>query len=619
MKKKMKGMARARIPASLLALFLCSVISVSAQENRESWMPPEISGGRTSDGAGNFSPLDVTLTTLPKKTADAGKFTRDWLVDLNTFGIRNDGSEPDATAEGINAALQYAGEQGFNRILFPKGNYSIPADKPIVIRLKNTVIDLNGSTFRIVPNGETHYALIKIVRGAENLRLTNGTLVGDRNSHDYTTKKGVHDGGKGLFLVSGKELEIDHINFFDFTGDGVGSSSSGTETRPELLSRIFLRIYPKKHLESGAFDEQGRKIPSSEKTRSSSPINLKKFESEFEIGYLAGYQGFPFVTDRVFQVLFYDKDGNFLEKRSCLQYRKIQRPENAMYMNLELNQPEVGTQPLHSGAEANSWVLGINNFLPPVDVHFHHNTMRGNRRLGLALCGGQRWIIEHNEFSGNGGIPPAYGVDIEDGWELVYDIVFRDNRFRGNTGGSLVVCAGSELLFERNLFESTAEHVNRVVIYGRTFNYHFLNNIVRGGSVSFSTRTGIARIAGNTYENCSLKITFDAKGVADGLPRKNSSERVATPPLVLKNETLQHVAPLTGTYLSFEDSTLNHVRADASKATSLLSFVRCTFQDSTLQLPADRNTIRILMKENQGQLQELSPQSATPQQKGNKR
>ncbi len=101
------------------------------------------------------------------------------------------------------------------------------------------------------------------------------------------------------------------------------------------------------------------------------------------------------------------------------------------------------------------WIARITNLRPPTHVHFHHNVLAQNRRLGMAFCGGQKWLIENNRFEENGGTAPAYGVDFEDGSELMQDVVFRRNSFRGNRAGDLVVCAGSELVFEHNEFEKT--------------------------------------------------------------------------------------------------------------------------------------------------------------------
>ncbi len=586
-------------------LALGAALLLNAQE-RAAWMPEEATSGTYADG-GERIILPVTHTKLPKKTSAISDFSRIYTIDLKAFNISVDGTNPESTAKGINAALQYAKKNGFNRIVFPKGTYMVPENDPIVIDLKNTVIDFNGATVTIRPNGLEKYSIIEVVQGAENIRLTNGTVRGDRNEHDYKTIKGTHEGGAGLHMIGGKEIEIDHMTFLDCTGDGVCASSLGTRTRKELLERIFFRIYPKKHLESGTFNEKGEKAPSPEKTRTAQPIDMSRFENEFEIGYLAGYQGFPFVLGRVFQIYFYDKDGRFLEKRKCLQYRKISRPDNAKFLNLEFNQPEVTDKPFHSGASANSWVLSINNFLPPVDVHFHHNRMSGSRRLGLALCGGQRWILENSEFTGNGGTPPAYGVDLEDGWELVYDIVFRNNIFRDNAGGGLVVCAGSELLFERNLFESTPKHPSRVVLYGRAYNYFFVNNTIKGGTVNFGSRTGIATISGNTYENCTMKVVYDGKGVADGLYRKNKDDCVKTPPLVLKNETLKNVTDLSGTYLVFENSKFDHVKVTAGKDTMLISFRNCDILNSVLFYQAGPGKIFIDFKNNRGAFREEGP------------
>jgi len=46
-------------------------------------------------------------------------------------------------------------------------------------------------------------------------------------------------------------------------------------------------------------------------------------------------------------------------------------------------------------------------------VHFHDNYIFNNRALGLAICGGQKWLIEDNLFEKNGGQAPSYAIDYE--------------------------------------------------------------------------------------------------------------------------------------------------------------------------------------------------------------
>ncbi len=466
---------------SLALVFIClafTMPSIQAAE-RFDWMPAEASGGelRAEDLGGEQIIPEIVLTHTPKPTADISKFTRVYEIDLKNFAIRNDGTHPLETSNGINQALQDAKAVGANQIVFPKGTYLISETIPVVIDHKDTVIDLNGATLQINPNGLPKYGVVDFIDGAVNVRLTNGTLVGDKATHDYKTEPGTHEWGAGIRFIGGKNLEVDHITSRNMTGDGVASDSHGTRTRPELLARILHSIYAKA-LEHGAFTERGEKRASTEKTRSVKPFDLAKCEGQFELGYMGGFMGYPFIKGRVFQSYFYDSEMKFIGMTKCLQYRKVMIPEKARWMHLEFNQSEISDTPAHEGASKGEWIARITDFHPPVDVHFHHNVMTQNRRLGMAYCGGQRWLIEDNLFSENGGTSPAFGVDFEDGSELMQDVVFRKNKFKGNRAGDLVVCAGSELIFEGNEFETS------VAMWGRPHNYVFRDNHFKGGTVS---------------------------------------------------------------------------------------------------------------------------------------
>jgi hypothetical protein len=170
---------------------------------------------------------------------------------------------------------------------------------------------------------------------------------------------------------------------------------------------------------------------------------------EFEFGYIFGYGSYQSVFGRIYQACFYDPEMRFIAKKRFIQYKKNSIPKNAKYLHLEFNQPEVKEAAKHHLCGS------ISNLRAPVDVHFHHNRMYDNRSLGFAFCGGQRWIIEENLFEKNGGTAPNYGIDFEDGWDLMQDVVFRNNRFKDNLSGDLVVCAGSEMIFEGNDFQKT--------------------------------------------------------------------------------------------------------------------------------------------------------------------
>lgn len=580
-----------------IGLWMCAASALVSEAGFD-WMPPEATNaslGAAGEGGGIVP--DITITPTPKATANRAAFTNEYVIDLKAFGISNEGTRPVETSLGINRALQAAGTSGVNRIVFPKGVYLIGETNPVVINLQDTIIDLNGATLQIQSNGLLKYAVVVFEDGARNVRLCNGTLKGDRQTHDYLTVKGTHEWGACLSFAGGRDLEADHLRLIDATGDGVSSGTTGARTRPDLLAKIMHSVYIR-DLEPGAFSEKGTKAESATKMRTIKPYAIAACGGAFEFGYSAGMMGYPFIRSRQYQACFYDKGMTFLGKKNLLQYRKAVVPEGAAFMHLEFNQPSVSEAPAHTGA-ARGWIARITNFRPPADVHFHHNLVSNDRRLGMAFCGGQRWVIEENLFEGNGGTAPAFGVDFEDGWELMQDVVFRNNRFKGNKGGDLVVCAGSELLFEGNEFEKV------VSLAGRPHNYEFRKNRFLGG-VHYETRTGVASIHDNVYSNGPVTVSFDTKAVADGLFRAEG-QTVATPPLLLENETLVDIGRLTGTYLNFANSTMKSVKMVAGKETRLIRLKNVSFADCSIFYETNGPAVKTVIENATGECREEGP------------
>ena len=579
--------------SAIIATFAVAVLAFAipgfSVEDKFEWVPLEAHSNKAGGGyQEGLKAASVSFTKIPKATADASKFTMEYVIDLKKFSISNDGTNPVETSKGINQALRDAQANGANKVVFPKGTYLISESDPVVISNKNTIIDLNGSTFQINTNGEPKYSIIKIVYGAENLRLTNGTLKGDRDTHDYKTIAGTHEHGSGLSFESGSNLEVDHITACNMTGDGFVTQNGVPFKEPKRCLAVAV-----KNIEQGSFSESGQKENNEQKTRTIKPyeLSMEEFGGEFEFGYIFGYMSYASVMDRNYQACFFDKDMKFLQKKTCLQFKKTAMPEGTKFIQLEFNQSEVKEAAKHGLCGA------IVSTRPSIDVHFHHNVMLNNRRLGFAFCGGQRWIMEDNSFEGNGGTAPGYGIDFEDGWDFMQDIVFRNNKFKGNQRGDLVVCAGSEMIFEGNEFEKN------VTTWGRTNNYTFQKNIFKG-DVTFMTRTGIASMHDNRYENCgTLSVAFDTKGFNDGFVHK-PGEPVKTLPLVFEKETLANVKRVIGTYINFSDCKVQNVRFIAGKDTRLVHFKNCEFSESSIQYEEKGPPVDVVLENCKGALKE---------------
>jgi len=580
--------------AALVVLAAMATVAHAADDF--SWVPPVAMDSNHAVGgdASRHIRVSVVYTTVPKKTAKASDFPRKYTIDLREFSIRNDGTRPVETTAGINAALQYAKKAGMNYVVFPKGTYLISEKEPILFDLKNTIVDLNGATLQVNTNGLPSYAVAKIVEGAENFRLTNGTLRGDKDTHDYTAAAGSHDGGIGLLLGGGRELEVDHLTIANFPGSGLASvSAMGRGSAP------FHRVYVyDKNLEQGAFSRDGRRIDNPRKTRTIKPYDVSRHakEGQMEFGYIAGYQGFPSVKGRQYQACFYTKDMKFIEKVDCLQYKKVQIPEGAAFADLEFNQPAVKSSAAGCGH--------ITNLKPPREVHFHHNHVFQNRANGFSFCGGQKWIIEDNVFEESGPRAPAYGVDFEDGWLLMQDVVMRNNKFRNNHRGDLVVCSGSELVFEGNEFEKG------VVFWPATLSYTFCKNKMTGGDISFGTRTGVVDLHGNVYRRCSVKLSYDGRGMNSGVYRADQPEKgiggtvEATDPITFKDGTFADIRRITGPYLDFKDCRLDNVKLYAGRDTGLVRLSGSVLKDTSIDYAAGTSSVHVMIKDCKGELKE---------------
>ena len=125
-----------------------------------------------------------------------------YKVDLKKFNISKNNTNPTKTTEGINKAIKYAKENGYKTIKLPKGHYSIDTSVTNPIELKDKegstwthnrqgivmesdlTLDLTDCTLEMVPVEDPYYSIIT-VSNCKNSTIIGGTIIGDRNEHDY--------------------------------------------------------------------------------------------------------------------------------------------------------------------------------------------------------------------------------------------------------------------------------------------------------------------------------------------------------------------------------------------------------------------------------------------------
>lgn len=137
-------------------------------------------------------------------------------INNNYFNINSIGKQEENTTEGINNALKYCSRNNIKNIKFEKGEYLINDSINIP---SNINVNLNSSNIVYKTNNKTGYALLKIIN-KENVVISNGKLIGDRDSHDYIGNS-THEWGMGIIIQGSHNVKIENLSIYYMTGDGI--------------------------------------------------------------------------------------------------------------------------------------------------------------------------------------------------------------------------------------------------------------------------------------------------------------------------------------------------------------------------------------------------------------
>jgi|GEM_PF-3289945 len=367
-----------------------------------------------------------------------------YLIDLQVWGISNDSTNPLATSNGINNALQWAKNNGYTKISLPKGNYLVEKNTPI-IPPSNIALNLNDSTLQIESNNLTHYSIINI-QGKINVIVYGGVITGDKLSHDYSA--GGDTWGNGIQINDSRNIKIDSMKIMNVPGTGIGAGS--------LLYNHISWIYLT-DIESGTFDSKGNAIANGSFTRTNKYFSLSNTiinSSGFFSLYGNGYGSYG--TDQngkeidldlsIFTVYFYDNTGNYLGSNTQRTFDGVY----ADYFPKGATQFKIAFRYNYTNLKTSTMTLRANGYTNGLLIT--NCEIVGCRTLGIGLACVQNAIVENCEIHGVGGAAPGFGIDIEDGYNINQNIIIRNNHFHNNYKGSLVAVSTRNLLLEHNKF-----------------------------------------------------------------------------------------------------------------------------------------------------------------------
>lgn len=433
-----------------------------------------------------------------------------YVIELDRWGVNNNGLEAVNTTKGINDALVWASQQGFKEVVLPKGTYLIDEKNPIAPQSFMT-FNLNGSTLKIRTNNSEIYRVIRVYQKNFS-RITNGIIVGDKGTHDYyngaakwkpnttysindkviptntiadssryyymctaiatgvsgtvepswnpssvtldggikwtAVARGTHEGGTGININGGKFITVDNLEIYNLTGDAVNCGGDGG-TLPYYLRFSTSSVGGLSPID-GTPTNETNKIRWTTKIPMDDPV-ISKFGTFGIYGNGYGYLGSE-ITATHYDVLFYNKDDIFHSSRTKVQFfDDVEVPDGASYAKIVLYQ---NTIPSDQGNQL--WVAVNRNCQ---HIYFEKLNLHHCRRQGMSL-GGKFIYVRDNEIHHIKGTNPQSGIDIEDGYNLNQHYYIERNHFHDNHGYDLVITSGKYMNVSNNRFNSAPGYIS---------------------------------------------------------------------------------------------------------------------------------------------------------------
>ncbi len=412
-----------------------------------------------------------------------------YYVDVNYFSIKLDNTDSTNTTNGIQNALDYAAANGYKKIVFPNGTYLISPAVRTIFPPSDMIIDFSDSILNIEPSQltTTGYRMFYFTE-LKSTKLIRAHIYGERDS---TTIQESVEGCISVLIDDCLNTGFESCTFSKSPGFNVITGTLPNRNMGKITRSISVSRF---NFEPGNIDENGN-IDNSKITnfyRYNQYMDVSGLGEYYLLGYTQGYHGYPHLRSRLYSIHFYNDNFTHIESQLYnLQYYNYQKPLNAKYAKIVIYQE---APPSSGDNDFNGAVAFLRTIGMPRNCYIKNCTFEDNFSTGLAMCGGQNWLIEGNTFSNNGGRMPGCDIDWEDGWEQMVGDVISKNNFNSRLG--VIFSAGSSLA----LFNNTFNH-STMTVWSRTQNYRIFNNLFDGkGSLSNDFKTqGDSVLARNIF------------------------------------------------------------------------------------------------------------------------
>ena len=459
-------------------------------------------------------------------------------------------------------------DESYNYLTLPTGTYKMKFGETLMLK-DNLTLNLNGSEI-VLEEGQAGNKNLQVdIKQCYDSHVINGTIVGDRITHDYTNSPNNSEWVNGIGIEGrSKYSSYENIEVRDITG--YGSIEGFANDRSGESYYWALTGFQKKW--------------NSDKNRNESSdfINLTNFKVEgcefIQVGLYLGYQGCPDST-WYFEIEMYNENKELVDKFNCYYYRRIYIPKEVKYCKIY---SIVGAGGMYNNTE-------IFAFKTPVNCEFKNVRHIDCRCVGCAPSAMESLRLIDCYFTRCGKNSAKCAFDSEDGWDMMHDFYMTGTVFENNYINDWLTCAGHNFLLENN------EYNGDMYFWTRCQNYTVRNNKIRNIKEGSGRTVHHARI----YDNeCSGAINSTITIIKNCIAKQINAEvknctayslpNIATPVdgcnFILSNE-IQYIGDISISNSPFcLAEGVKYRRFSFNKRDALVKFMNCDFRGGLYEL-----------------------------------
>lgn len=447
-----------------------------------------------STGTATITAADITGTV--KKTfvvsvvdETALEYTDDDIMTVNADDY--DWTDAETTTLAIIDIIASAVESGKKKVVFPYDVYEVSPSYGTFTMPSHMILDFSGSVIQIVESAltQTGYQMF-LFTNTEYSRLENAVIYAEGDLIDYTGAYGCESiAFSGYNYRSG----LSNCTVSKSPGFNIGFGNKNVQ-------RVAFKLSA---LEVGGIGVNGQNQDEPYAFRNNGYMDISRIGDYFGFGNMQGYQGYLYLSARVYSIYFYDAEQNYISNiENCIQYYRYSKPSNAVYARIKFYQ---GTAPTSCDPDYGG-IAHVYSFDTQERCYIVNCHMEDNNATAIQPNAGESWLISDCIFRNNGFRDPASHIDWEDGRNNNKGHILRNCKFSG--GGTVMATGADGLVIHNNEFDETRLYIGNEVQNSRVW-----LNTFKGGKNEIYTKTDMVFSQNYATDGAMFVIAEQGDGV----------------------------------------------------------------------------------------------------------